>query len=133
VATAAIEAFAATTMELTRSSAAWGDGWAIPTGTIDAHRGPTMESNSPSEELPALYRAILDRVADLEAAGERSEAAQLRTQATAAYSRAWDERARRRLETLLRHATRPTADERRHARPPRGLRRQQRPVAAPER
>ena len=76
-----------------------------------------MESNSPSEELPALYRAILDRVADLEAAGERVEAARLRTEATAAYSRAWDERARRRLDSLLRHATRPTTDERRHGRP----------------
>ena len=30
---------------------------------------PTMEPNSASEELPALYRAVLDRVAELEAAG----------------------------------------------------------------
>ena len=92
-----------------------------------------MESNSPSEELPALYRAILDRVAAMEAAGDRAEAAQLRSYATEAYSRAWDERARRRLETLLRHATRPTADERRHARKSRTIGREQRPLAARER
>jgi hypothetical protein len=64
-----------------------------------------MEPNSPAEELPALYRAILDRVAALELAGDRAEAARLRTEATDAYSRAWDERARRRLELLLRRET----------------------------
>ena len=69
-----------------------------------------MEPNSRAEELPSLYRAILDRVAAMEASGDRVEAAQLRSDATEAYSRAWDERARRRLETLLRQATRPTAD-----------------------
>jgi hypothetical protein len=71
-----------------------------------------MESNAPSVELPGLYRAILDRVAELEAAGERAEAARVRRAATAAYSRAWDERARRELEALLRTASRPTAAER---------------------
>jgi hypothetical protein len=100
------------------------------------HRRPSwfaMESNSPSEELPALYRAILDRVADLEALGERAEAARLRRDATAAYSRAWDERARRRLDSLLRHAARPTAEERRLGRPSRRVSRQQRPIATQER
>jgi hypothetical protein len=92
-----------------------------------------MESNSPSEELPALYRAILDRVAAMEAAGDRVEAAQLRSDATEAYSRAWDERARRRLETLLRQATRPTGDERRHGRNARTVNRPERPLAARER
>ena len=70
-----------------------------------------MEPNSPAEELPSLYRAILDRVALLEAAGERGEAARVRLQATTAYSRAWDARARRELEGLLRRAERPTAAE----------------------
>jgi hypothetical protein len=64
-----------------------------------------MEPNSPAEELPALYRAILDRVAALELAGDRADAARLRSEATDAYSRAWDERARRRLEALLRRET----------------------------
>jgi hypothetical protein len=70
-----------------------------------------MDSNSPAEDLPTLYRAILDRVALLEAAGERAEAARVRSQATATYSRAWDQRARRELEGLLRRAERPTAAE----------------------
>jgi hypothetical protein len=91
-----------------------------------------MESSSPSEELPALYRAILDRVADLEASGERAEAGRLRSEATAAYSRAWDDRARRRLESLLRRAVRQTADERRHGRQYRGLGRPPRPIPTPE-
>ncbi|HUP55360.1 MAG TPA: hypothetical protein VM408_07625 [Methylomirabilota bacterium] len=70
-----------------------------------------MEPNSPAEELPNLYRAILDRVALLEAAGERGEAGRVRLQAATAYSRAWDDRARRELESLLRRAERPTAAE----------------------
>ena len=65
-----------------------------------------MESTV-AEVLPELYRAILDAVARLEAAGERPRAARLRRDATAAYSRAWDDRARRRLEALLRTADRP--------------------------
>jgi len=71
-----------------------------------------MEPNSRAEDLPTLYRAILDRVALLESAGDRSEARRVRQHATAAYSRAWDERARRELESLLRRAERPTAAER---------------------
>jgi len=70
-----------------------------------------MDSNSPAEDLPTLYRAILDRVALLEAAGERAEAARVRSQATTTYSRAWDARARRELEALLRRAERPTEAE----------------------
>ena len=71
-----------------------------------------METNAPAEELPGLYRAILDRVAELEAAGDRSEAARVRTAATLAYSRAWDDRAQRELERLLQRATKPMAPER---------------------
>jgi hypothetical protein len=71
-----------------------------------------MEQNSPAEDLPALYRAILDRVAELEAVGLRADAARVRSDATRAYSRAWDDRARRQLESLLRRAARPTAAER---------------------
>jgi hypothetical protein len=71
-----------------------------------------MEPNSPAEELPALYRAILDRVADLEAGGDRLEAAQVRFRATKAYSRAWDDKARNELEALLKRADKPTAAER---------------------
>ena len=63
-----------------------------------------MGSMSPAEELPGLYLAILQRVADLESAGRRREAGRVRRAATKAYSRAWDERARRALVELLRDA-----------------------------
>lgn len=66
-----------------------------------------MEPNSTAEELPALYRAILDRVAQLESVGERTEAARIRASATRIYSRAWDDRARRELEELLRRSAPP--------------------------
>jgi hypothetical protein len=84
-----------------------------------------MEPKSPAEELPALYRAILDRVAVLEAVGERAQATKLRTDATDAYSRAWDERARRRLEALLRRSERDAPTERQRHRPGR-------PATAPQ-
>ena len=61
-----------------------------------------MEPNSAAEILPGLYRAVLDRVGQLESAGHRDAAAVMRTKAIRIYSRAWDDRARRDLETLLR-------------------------------
>ncbi len=61
-----------------------------------------METNSASEELPALYRAVLDRVAEIAAGGRRSLANEVRAEAIRIYSRAWDDRARRELVTLLR-------------------------------
>lgn len=67
-----------------------------------------MEQISPAEELPALYRAILDRVADLESDGDRVRAARVRAAATRIYSRAWDEPARRGLTDLLRKSGSPS-------------------------
>ena len=61
-----------------------------------------MEPNSAAEELPGVYRAVLDRVAQLEAAGTRDLANAVRADAIRIYSRAWDERAKRQLEALLR-------------------------------
>ena len=61
-----------------------------------------MEPKSASEELPELYRAVLDRVAQLEASRDRPLANRIRAEATHIYSRAWDERARRELLALLR-------------------------------
>jgi len=61
-----------------------------------------MEPKSASEELPDLYRAVLDRVAELEATRERDLANRVRAEAAHIYSRAWDERARRELLALLR-------------------------------
>lgn len=61
-----------------------------------------MEPTSAAEELPALYRALLDRVAAIEAEGRRAAAYHLRSQATRIYSKSWDDRARRALQNLLR-------------------------------
>jgi hypothetical protein len=61
-----------------------------------------MEHTTAAEELPALYRAVLDRVAELEASGRRELANLVRAEATRIYSRAWDEPARKRLVALLR-------------------------------
>jgi hypothetical protein len=60
---------------------------------------------SPAEELPALYRAILDAVAELERRGERREAGAVRVEATKAYA-IWDEEGRRRLIQLRRRLDR---------------------------
>ena len=65
---------------------------------------------SPAEQLPAIYRAVLDSIAELERRGERLEASRLRTEAIRAYSRSWDLRGRRRLESILRRAARALAE-----------------------
>lgn len=61
-----------------------------------------MEPKSAAEELPALYRAVLDRVGELDASGRRQLANDVRAEATRIYSRSWDDRARRGLVALLR-------------------------------
>ena len=60
-----------------------------------------MEPTSAAEELPGLYRAVLDRVAEMELSGRREHANAVRSEATRIYSRAWDDRARRGLVALL--------------------------------
>ena len=59
-----------------------------------------------AEDLPEIYRAILNRVADLEHIGARRDAGRIRADATRAYSDAWDESARRQLLGLLARAQR---------------------------
>jgi hypothetical protein len=61
-----------------------------------------MEQRSAAEELPELYRAVLDLVGQLEAAGHRQVASRVRAEAIRIYSRAWDLRAHRELLALLR-------------------------------
>ena len=61
-----------------------------------------MEPKSAAEELPGLYRAVLDRVGELESSGRRDLANAVRADATRIYSRAWDDDARRGLLALLR-------------------------------
>lgn len=61
---------------------------------------------SVAEDLPELYRTILERVADLERVGSRTEAGRIRASATRAYSTAWDASAQRELVGLLARADR---------------------------
>jgi hypothetical protein len=65
-----------------------------------------MVDRTPAEDLPELYRRILDAVAELEAAGLRAEAVRVRRAAIEAYSGAWDARAEGALESLLARARR---------------------------
>ena len=79
-----------------------------------------MEPLTAADELPALYRAVLDRVAELEASGRRDLANRVRAEATRIYSRSWNDHARRRLVALLRrHAETPVGQQA----PRRGFRR----------
>jgi hypothetical protein len=54
-----------------------------------------------AEALPRLYRDVLDGLARLEQLGAMSDAARLRTEAIAGYSRAWDASCYERLHALL--------------------------------
>lgn len=82
-----------------------------------------MESRPVSaEELPALYRAILEGVARLEEIGARLEADSIRTAASRAYT-VWDDDGRRRLVGLLRRVERNLATDPPAVRPAPGLER----------
>ena len=61
-----------------------------------------MDEHIPAEELPTLYRAVLETVARLERAGERSFAFDIRQKALRTYSTRWDEGGRRALVRLER-------------------------------
>jgi hypothetical protein len=75
-----------------------------------AHGAVAVEAAStPADDLPGLYRDILNRVAALEQIGERSEAGRIRMAATQAYSEAWDEAGRARLLGLIARADRTIA------------------------
>jgi hypothetical protein len=63
-----------------------------------------MDEHIPAEELPSLYRAVLETVARLERAGERSFAFEIRQKALRTYSTRWDEGGRRALIRLDRDA-----------------------------
>ena len=64
----------------------------------------SMDDQTPAEELPTLYRAVLETVARLERAGERSFAFEIRRKALRTYSTRWDEGGRRDLVRLDREA-----------------------------
>ena len=63
-----------------------------------------MDEHIPAEELPTLYRAVLETVARLERAGEREFAFEIRRKAVRTYSTHWNERGRRALLRLDRDA-----------------------------
>jgi hypothetical protein len=77
--------------------------------TLPSESNAPEPSTSVAEDLPELYRQILDLVAGLERMGARAEAARIRTDATRAYSNAWDESARRVLTGLIARAGRVAA------------------------
>jgi len=79
---------------------------------------------SPAEDLPALYRAVLDAVALLEHRGARLEASRIRHDATRAYSRAWDEVQRQRLEQLVERSRQAIQQDGRVRQPERSIWRQ---------
>lgn len=80
-----------------------------PDAPVPVKPPPAEPIASVAEDLPALYRAILERVGDLERVGARVEGARIRQEATHVYSNAWDEGARRVLVTLLARADRTAA------------------------
>ena len=59
-----------------------------------------------AEDLPGLYRTVLDRVATLDLMGSRTEAGRIRLAATDAYSGAWNDAGRNRLLALINRADR---------------------------
>jgi hypothetical protein len=70
-----------------------------------------------AETLPRLYREVLDGLARLEELGARGEAARLRAEAIAGYSRAWDAACHKRLQELLGRIDRAASDLEHRRRP----------------
>ena len=97
-----------------------------PTEPVPVESAPAESVPTLAEDLPEIYRAILDRVADLERIGARGDAGRIRQRATRAYSDAWDESARQQLLRLLADAQRGLAIPER----PRGWSLRRRSVAA---
>jgi hypothetical protein len=83
---------------------------------------------SPAEELPALYRSILDGVLELERLGHRREAVLVRAEARDAYSASWDEKSRRRLLSIRQRIDRLLAGRERPRDAPRSLGAARRPL-----
>lgn len=65
-----------------------------------------MDEPTVAQILPERYREVLERVARLEGLGHRREAAILRHDAVRVYSRSWDDRAIRSMESLRARAER---------------------------
>ncbi len=63
-----------------------------------------MDQQTPAEELPSLYRAVLDTVWRLERVGERDYALAIRKRAVNTYATRWDEGGRKELARINREA-----------------------------
>ena len=80
-----------------------------------AHPSPVDPDETIAEALPHLFREVLDGLAHLEQLGARGEAARLRSEAIAGYSRAWDPACQKRLEQIRGRIERAVRDlEQRH-------------------
>ena len=71
-----------------------------------------MDHQTPSEEMPSLYRAVLDTVWRLERMGERDFALTIRRRAVHTYGTRWDEGGQRDLARLNRDALKRLATSR---------------------
>jgi hypothetical protein len=71
-----------------------------------------MEHQTPAQDMPGLYRAVLDTVWRLERAGEREAALTIRQRAVRTYSTRWDEGGRKELLRINRDALRQLANSR---------------------
>jgi hypothetical protein len=59
-----------------------------------------VDDRTPAEDLPQLYRAVLDLAVRLEHVGRREVAWRIRRDALRTYSTRWDAKGRRTLERL---------------------------------
>jgi hypothetical protein len=85
--------------------------WRLMETATEPAPAPSEAGNSPAEELPGLYRKILDQVAKLEELGARTEAGRIRQSATEVYSRSWDLAGRKKLMGLIARADRTIVGE----------------------
>lgn len=76
----------------------------MTSGLFPIERGrrmlPAVDDQPVAESLPDRYRLVLDRVADLEAAGRHADADRVRRDATRSYSRSWTSKTANRLDAL---------------------------------
>lgn len=89
----------------TRTSRLWVE--AATRGTLQP-----MERQTPTADMPELYRAVLDTVFRLERIGERDAALAIRRRAVNTYSTHWDDGGRRELTRINRDAMRRLAQRR---------------------